>query len=556
VPIIYDVPGTYHFTGAVAYDRLGSSWRTAAGLRSISVIDGVTGLLPTNLVQDGVPVTWLTADANSRYSFTCDVPGVVVDFGAGAEAIYAAEVPRLATTEAQTVQAIADAAAASAASAAASAALVGAPADSAVAVIMGNPASASRVVTDAIYPPTALTNRLRDQNGLLASANGVVGNGSTDDTTAMQALLTSAATFGVPVILAPLSVVKVDTLAIPSGCVLNLNGATLKRTNTSGTTVVMLNITGKNNVLIKDGTLDGDKTSYAATTEWRHGVSILGSTNVTIRGVLSKLHKGDGVYVGLNGSTGCSSIVLDRVTCDANHRQGMSVVACDGLTATSCWFTNTSGTAPQGGVDIEPNATTVTLTNLRFTDCTFAGNASYGFLVSLFVGYTATQGGITLTGCHVTGNATAGVSLWESNDFQMIGGSVSGNTAQGVEHTHNAARATKFVGVAVNLNGAYGFELTTAYTDLLFDGCTFDANGASTTGSGANIAPTAASKGARLIGNWFGNSSGSTQQYGVVTNATYPANTTLIGNTYSGNAVAPRSLNDPAVSRIDLEYTS
>ena len=86
----------YTFTGAVAYDRLGSSWRTAAGLRSVSVTDPATGLLPTNLVQGGVAVTWLTADANSRYSFTCDVPGVVVDFGAGAEALYANEVPGLA----------------------------------------------------------------------------------------------------------------------------------------------------------------------------------------------------------------------------------------------------------------------------------------------------------------------------------------------------------------------------------------------------------------------------------------------------------------------------
>jgi len=86
---------TYTFTGAVAYDRLGSSWRTAAGLRSVSVTDPATGLLPTNLVQGGVAVSWLTADANSRYSFTCDVPGVVVDFGAGAEALYANEVPGL-----------------------------------------------------------------------------------------------------------------------------------------------------------------------------------------------------------------------------------------------------------------------------------------------------------------------------------------------------------------------------------------------------------------------------------------------------------------------------
>jgi hypothetical protein len=41
-------------------------------------------------------VSWLTADVNSRFSFTCDVPGVVVDFGAGSQVLYANEVPGLA----------------------------------------------------------------------------------------------------------------------------------------------------------------------------------------------------------------------------------------------------------------------------------------------------------------------------------------------------------------------------------------------------------------------------------------------------------------------------
>lgn len=49
MPIIYDAPGTYRFTGAVAYDRLGTSVRLAGGVRSVSVTDPTTGLLPTNL---------------------------------------------------------------------------------------------------------------------------------------------------------------------------------------------------------------------------------------------------------------------------------------------------------------------------------------------------------------------------------------------------------------------------------------------------------------------------------------------------------------------------
>jgi len=62
----------------------------------VTVTAPATGLLPTNLKQAGVAVSWLTADANSRYSFSCDVPGVVVDFGAGSQVLYANEVPNMA----------------------------------------------------------------------------------------------------------------------------------------------------------------------------------------------------------------------------------------------------------------------------------------------------------------------------------------------------------------------------------------------------------------------------------------------------------------------------
>jgi len=544
----------YHYTGAVAYDRLGSSWRTAAGLRSVSVIDPTTGILPTNLVQAGVSVTWLTADANSRYSFTCDAPGVVVDFGAGAEALYANEVPGMAIAAGGATNTAIDARMKWAPTTAYTLnQQVISPNGDVVKANVGH-TSAAAYATDVakwvLSTTFAPALRLRDQNGLLASANGVVGDGSTDDTTALQALLTSAATFGVPVNLAPLSVVMVDTLAIPSGCVLNLNGATLKRTNTSGTTISMLTLTGVSRVLIKDGTLDGDKASYAATTEWRHGISILGSTNVTIRGVTSKLHKGDGVYVGLNGTTECSSIVLDRVTCDLNHRQGMSVIAVDGLSATSCWFTNTSGTAPQSGVDIEPNLTTTKCTNIEFTACTFSGNAGAGFTVSLRPAFTADQGNITLTGCRITGNTASGVALYESNGFQMVGGSISANTVQGIAHMGYAARNTKFVGVSVKSNGADGIQFSgSTCTDLLIDGCTVDSN----VYGGLNISSTGTIAGLRLIGNWFGNSSGTTQAYGVIT-AALCTNVTLVGNTYSGNATAARVLGDAAASRVDLDF--
>ena len=547
---------TYHFVGAVAYDRLGSSWRTAAGLRSVSVTDPATGIIPTNLVQGGVAVSWLTADVNSRYSFTCDVPGVVVDFGAGAQTLYANEVPGLAIASGAVNGAAIDARMKWAPSTAYTLGqqILSPNSD----VVKANVAhtSAAAYATDVakwdLSVSFAPTNRLRDQNGLLASANGVVGNGSTDDTTAMQALLTSAATFGVPVILAPLSVVMVDTLAIPSGCVLNLNGATLKRTNTSGTTICMLTLTGVSNVTIKDGILDGDKASYAATTEWRHGISILGSTNITIRDVVSKLHKGDGVYVGLNVSTECSSIVLDRVTCDANHRQGMSVVAVDGLVATSCRFTNTSGTAPQCGVDVEPNADTALIRGVRFIGCSMTGNINAGIQLLSRPTATVPQGDVSLVDCLINGNLSSGLYFYETQGASVVGGEISGNTQHGVL-TGGVANVQNITlsSVAIRENGSAGIRTVAPFTNLRLTSLTVADNSQTTSlgESGINISPTSgASTGLVIIGCV---STGAKQWAGI---KTVPSVTGFlnVGNILTGNGSGPSDYQDVATARISL----
>eukprot|EP01052_Picozoa_sp_SAG31_P043572 SAG31_NODE_7304_length_1724_cov_1.875692_2_plen_161_part_00 len=59
----------------------------------------------------------------------------------------------------------------------------------------------------------------------------------------------------------------------------------------------------------------------------------------------------------------------------------MSVIDVDRLTVNSCTFRNTSGVAPQAGVDLEPDDPSQRLSNILFTNCSFTANKGAGFQV-------------------------------------------------------------------------------------------------------------------------------------------------------------------------------
>ena len=44
-----------------------------------------------------------------------------------------------------------------------------------------------------------------------------------------------------------------------------------------------------------------------------------------------------------------------RVTADNNRRQGLSIVEADGVLVTDSIFSNTHGTRPSAGIDLEPD---------------------------------------------------------------------------------------------------------------------------------------------------------------------------------------------------------
>lgn len=115
----------------------------------------------------------------------------------------------------------------------------------------------------------------------------------------------------------------------------------------------ILQINGSENVVVKgSGCLIGDKNEHTGTEgEWGHGINILKSNNIFIEGLRVNNCWGDCIYVGNESS----NIRIENCTLTNGRRQGISVTSADGVIINGCTITNVFGTAPQHGIDIEPN---------------------------------------------------------------------------------------------------------------------------------------------------------------------------------------------------------
>jgi len=152
----------------------------------------------------------------------------------------------------------------------------------------------------------------------------------------------------------------------------------------------LLNINGATDVTISGygATLQMPKQEYTEG-EHRHALNINGSTNVVIQGLNCNSSGGDGIYIsGLSFfdpslKPYSENIVIQDVTCDNNRRNGLSIISAQNLLVSHCNFTNTNGTDPQDGIDIEPNWSTDWLVNIRIEDCVTANNVGNGIQVIL-----------------------------------------------------------------------------------------------------------------------------------------------------------------------------
>ena len=214
---------------------------------------------------------------------------------------------------------------------------------------------------------------------------GAVGDGITDDTEAIQNALDLAGTIIFPAgtfIVKPLFVRSNTTIVFDRHTVLmaqtgfkrldsllNINNVSNIKIYGNGGTIKM----AKHEYVAQEGRITynytltdctkeqlavGDSNCRPFHSEWRHGVSILTSSNVFIQNLTSRDSGGDGFSVGGKNSltpNPSTHIYLKDLVADNNFRNGLAIINCQGCAVVGGVFKNTNGSNPQFGIDLEPN---------------------------------------------------------------------------------------------------------------------------------------------------------------------------------------------------------
>ena len=138
--------------------------------------------------------------------------------------------------------------------------------------------------------------------------------------------------------------------------------AILDVAGTSMSSYSVIRVRWAQDVVISGGKIEGERYKHTGTSgESGHGISIIDSNYVTISNVEIVSNWGDGIYLGTSSDNdevyGCNGITINGCRVTDNRRSNISIVDANDVTIDNCYLSNAYGTAPQAGINIEPNAT-------------------------------------------------------------------------------------------------------------------------------------------------------------------------------------------------------
>jgi len=295
------------------------------------------------------------------------------------------------------------------------------------------PASAEQALASAKIPPVP-------SDALNAKTFGATGDGSTDDTAAIQKAVDNCPPGGT--VYVPDGTYMIDAkdggIRMKSGVTLQMSQGTVlhAQTTDSDNGAVVTIGDGVSNVNVYGGTIQGDRATHQGNWgECLYGVGIYGASNVNVVGVTSKDNFGDGFCIDRGKNNNSSNIVLSNDVGINNRRDGLSVVGVDGAVIQNNVFDNNGGNdsidpsvpacpqLPMCGIDVEPDpdksTTNVIIRNNELnnngTACDNVADNGNGFGLHLTGAASGTDTGNQVYGNVVENNAKGGIGVWKGN---------------------------------------------------------------------------------------------------------------------------------------------
>jgi hypothetical protein len=240
--------------------------------------------------------------------------------------------------------------------------------------------------------------------------------------------------------------------------------------------------------------LEGDKYTSTSTEGGQgHGIRVLSSSDIWISN--SKFTKMWGDGAGMSAflpaeHTEPERVYIENCVFDDNRRQGLTITG-KSIFVTGCTFSNTSGTAPRSGIDIEPG-NGFTASDVFISDCVFKNNEGGGLEISE-VSTPDSVRRVFVDRCYFLGNGYGGVRgigakgvvvsdcFFEGNGRESIyGGIYAISNFQGKftncifkDNIGNAVYSTT-LSVLDMVNCNFTGDIIYSRANISFAGCTFD----------------------------------------------------------------------------------
>lgn len=140
--------------------------------------------------------------------------------------------------------------------------------------------------------------------------------------------------------------------------------------------------------VFKNLTIDGNRNLRTPAEVYAHSVIVDGGSDYTLENIHVIGAVVDGFYIASPSPTVAASYpthgTLLNCSSDDAYRQGLSVINAFGLDIIGGYYSNTNGTAPEAGIDIEsnPGSNFFSSRNIRIEGVTFEDNNGQGLLIA------------------------------------------------------------------------------------------------------------------------------------------------------------------------------